>query len=103
MLSIVKHDLAISTTYSHCHPERSMRIRFMNPHAQSKDPCTPPRASAVSGMRPWNPTLQKTKGGAEGHLTRARFAAVLRRIAMLPLLAKLTAGGKNANRIAGNP
>jgi hypothetical protein len=54
-------------------------------------------------MRPWNPTLQKTKGGAEGHLTRARFAAVLRRIAMLPLLAKLTAGGKNANRIAGNP
>jgi len=23
-----------------CHPERSMRIRIMNPHAQSKDPCT---------------------------------------------------------------
>ena len=61
-----------------CHPERSTRIRFMNPHAQSKDPCTSARASAVSGSSPeiagklecreipsgtrsWNPTVQKTK------------------------------------------
>jgi hypothetical protein len=35
-----------------CHPERSMRIRFMNPHAQSKDPCTHALAPAVSGSSP---------------------------------------------------
>src|ERR1700721_1463516 len=32
-----------------CHPERSKRIRLMNPHAQSKDPCTCAHASAISG------------------------------------------------------
>src|SRR6266436_3488762 len=52
MLSIVKHDLAISTPCQRCHPERSMRIRLTNPHAQSKDPRTPARASAVSGRSP---------------------------------------------------
>jgi hypothetical protein len=29
-----------------------MPIRLMNPHAQSKEPCTPARASAVSGSSP---------------------------------------------------
>jgi len=32
-----------------CLPERSMRIRLMNPHAQSKDPCTLIRVPAASG------------------------------------------------------
>jgi len=35
-----------------CHPERSMRIRLINPHAQSKDPYIPARSSAVSGSSP---------------------------------------------------
>jgi hypothetical protein len=35
-----------------CHPERSMRSRFMNPHAQSKDPYPAARASALSGSSP---------------------------------------------------
>jgi hypothetical protein len=37
----------VSAYISHtsCHPERSMRIRFMNPHAQSKDPALPPYLS----------------------------------------------------------
>jgi len=32
---------------------------------------------------------------AEGHLTRVRFSAMLRRIALLPLPANWTADGKN--------
>jgi len=32
-----------------------MRIRFMNPHAQSKDPCTPGPTSAASGSSPTSP------------------------------------------------
>jgi hypothetical protein len=63
-----------------CHPERSMRIRLMNPHAQSKDPCTAARASTASGSspgiagsggveeipngtRPWNPTFKERRVG----------------------------------------
>jgi hypothetical protein len=34
-------EVGISTPATNtCHPERSMRIRFTNPHAQSKDPYT---------------------------------------------------------------
>jgi hypothetical protein len=32
-----------------CHPERSMWIRLLNPHAQSKDPCTLFRISVAAG------------------------------------------------------
>jgi len=35
-----------------CHPERSMRIRLANPHAQSKDPCTLIFASFAAGSSP---------------------------------------------------
>ena len=34
------------------HPERSMRIRLMNPHAQSKDPCTLVRTPTAPGSSP---------------------------------------------------
>jgi hypothetical protein len=44
----------VSAYISHtsCHPERSMRIRFMNPHAQSKDPCTPTLSQPLQGVLP---------------------------------------------------
>jgi hypothetical protein len=41
-----------STVQSPCHPEQSMRIRLSNPHAQSKDPCTPIGRQLVSGSSP---------------------------------------------------
>jgi hypothetical protein len=40
-----------------------MRIRFMNPHAQSKDPCTRTRVSVVAGEFPWNRRLKESKTG----------------------------------------
>ena len=48
-------------SYTSCHPERSMRIRLMNPHAQSKDPCTPTPTSAASGSSPTSPPSLATK------------------------------------------
>ena len=54
--------LACILSCTSCHPERSMRIRFMNPHAQSKDPCTPTRSSAASGSSPKSPPSPVTKG-----------------------------------------
>src|SRR5258708_37812052 len=47
MLSIIKRDLAISIKLPGA--ERSMRICLLHPHARSRDPCTPARASDVSG------------------------------------------------------
>jgi hypothetical protein len=55
--------LACILSCTSCHPERSMRIRFMNPHAQSKDPCTPTRSSAASGSSPTSPPTLATKRG----------------------------------------
>jgi len=39
-------------SYTSCHPERSMRIRFMNPRAQSKDLCTPTLSQPLQGVLP---------------------------------------------------
>jgi hypothetical protein len=54
-----------------CHPERSMRIRFTNPHAQSNDPCTSP---APGGLREFSP-YRRTRGGKTGKGTSSTRAA----------------------------
>src|SRR5437763_12765860 len=56
-----------------CHPERSMRIRLMNPRAQSKDPFTPDRASAVSGSSPGIASRWENKA-AETHAVPSLLA-----------------------------
>ena len=47
-----------------------MRIRPTNPHAQSKDPCTPARASVISGSSPeiagrWESSKRDTARGIQ--------------------------------------
>ena len=51
-----------------CHPERSMRIRPTNPHAQSKDPCTPIRSGRLKDLaRTVGGDGRGGDAGIEGH------------------------------------
>jgi hypothetical protein len=62
-----------------CHPERSMRIRFMNPHAQSKDPCILIRTPTASGSSPRAEGIGKGASSLVAHRCPARKASAVAR------------------------
>jgi len=71
---IGKRLLLLSRLQPRCHPERSMRIRFMNPHAQSKDPCTLIEPRPFLGVLPVSPVRRGSKTGKGTSSTRAASA-----------------------------